>query len=434
MGGAAAAAAAVEDWAVPDPDGSAGEAEDALRRVCVAASAASLRWWAPMHMRPVGAAKDVRWLAFAPSALPCAAAAEWSQTGRSVAEWHLRDVDSAYQAAHLGTHRPLVGACIGDMDRWCTAADASTPAPAQWGAWLRHEAARLGRCMAQAWQAEQQAEISALVLYVLVPHAAAAAELALWLAMADAACVARAAFAEALGGGLAAAPALVVHPLPLDALADWFHGRRCTGAGAAAALSAHATAMAVYNRCPALCARPRAAVPPPSSSSAVVQPPTMAKNRTRTNGAAKNAAALGHKEAAAAAAAAAPGLFAHRAYIVSMPCTFPALGQQWPPGASTVAPATIAVSRACRRSDIVLEDDALDVVASSVPRGGGGGAPSGVARTTSAYPAPPLPPFPSLLAAPQTMPSPQQQQSSTVADTPSSRADEDVSSELDEVR
>ncbi|KAJ2325283.1 hypothetical protein GGI00_005084, partial [Coemansia sp. RSA 2681] len=276
MGVAAAAAAAAEDWAVPDPDGSAGEAEDALRRVCVATSAASLRWWAPMHMRPVGAAKDVRWLAFAPSALPCAAAAaEWSQTGRSVAEWHLRDVDSAYQAAHLGTHRPLVGACIGDMDRWCTAADASTPAPAQWGAWLRHEAARLGRCMAQAWQAEQQAEISALALYVLVPHAAAAAELALWLAMADAACVARAAFAETLGGGLAAAPALVVHPLPLDALADWFHGRRCTGAGAAAALSAHATAMAVYNRCPALCARPRAAVVVPPLSSAVVQPPTM---------------------------------------------------------------------------------------------------------------------------------------------------------------
>ncbi|KAJ1670770.1 hypothetical protein GGF38_001289, partial [Coemansia sp. RSA 25] len=275
MGVAAAAAAAAEDWAVPDPDGSAGEAEDALRRVCVATSAASLRWWAPMHMRPVGAAKDVRWLAFAPSPLPCAA--EWSQTGRSVAEWHLRDVDSAYQAAHLGTHRPLVGACIGDMDRWCTAADASAPAPAQWGAWLRHEAARLGRCMAHAWQAEQQQQqatetTAALVLYVLVPHAAA--ELALWLAMADAACVARAAFAEALGGGLAAAPALVVHPLPLDALADWFHGRRCAGAGAAAALSAHATAMAVYNRCPALCARPRAAVVPPPPS-AVVQPPTM---------------------------------------------------------------------------------------------------------------------------------------------------------------
>ncbi|KAJ2446176.1 hypothetical protein GGF42_005771, partial [Coemansia sp. RSA 2424] len=203
---AAGVAAAAEDWAIPDPDGSAGEAEDALRRVCVATSAVSLRWWAQMHMRPVGAAKDVRWLALVPSPLPCAA--EWSQIGRSVAEWHLRDVDSAYQAAHLGTHRPLLGASISDVDRWCTA-EASAPAPAQWGAWLRHEAARLGRCMAQAWQAEQQqaaeTTTAALVLYVLVPHAAA--ELALWLAMADAACVARAAFAETLGGGLAVAAA-----------------------------------------------------------------------------------------------------------------------------------------------------------------------------------------------------------------------------------
>ncbi|KAJ2339951.1 hypothetical protein GGH92_006485 [Coemansia sp. RSA 2673] len=86
--------------------------------------------------------------------------------------------------------------------------------------------------------------------------------------------------------------------------------------------------------------------------------------------------------------------FVHRAYIISMPCTFPETSQ-----GGVVAPATIAVSRACRRSDIVLEDDALPTAcdAGNVPRtqstmqllpttAGGG-----IART-SAYPAAPLRP------------------------------------------
>ncbi|KAJ2574974.1 hypothetical protein EV177_011026, partial [Coemansia sp. RSA 1804] len=96
-------------------------------------------------MRPIGASKDVRWVAFIPpllhasssrlagssdhqSPLPPTAShrdegveeeeeelteqtssdvREWCQRSSDVAQWYIGDVDSAYQAQHLGVHRPL---------------------------------------------------------------------------------------------------------------------------------------------------------------------------------------------------------------------------------------------------------------------------------------------------------------------------------------
>ncbi|KAJ2060358.1 hypothetical protein GGI17_003807 [Coemansia sp. S146] len=603
-----------EDW--PDPDSCSAEAEDSLRRVCIATNPVSLRWWSQMHMRPIGASKDVRWLAFVPPYFgpstssvagnmdvdgsedeASANVREWCQASRSVAEWYLGDVDSAYQAAHLGTHRPLGLHRVLDgtftqltednaLHLYSGPGRAPAPLPpSQWSARLRYEAERLGQCMAHGWyttsQLEQQKKSSGqqqlmaegtlprggsggrgdaasllalpattLVLYMMVPRSG---ELAMWLAMSEAACVARAAFADTLSslimrtshglpsslssstmvGGTGAGssrcvwPSLVVHPLALDSLADWYHGQR---PGSVVVPSAQETAMAIYNRCPELVQPPAAhlaassllaptsalgmgtglasAVPATmtsrialimqsgrgrwtreqetseflglaaSSESRHAHSPALINNNSGggrhnivgTNGISalrttsssaqvkKGGGGRGigergglvrrsgyyvygtvdHQTPIASAYYDITG-FVHRAYIVSMPCTFPETSQ-----GGVVAPATIAVSRACRRSDIVLEDDALPTAATcdagNVPRvqstmqflpttAGGS-----IART-SAYPAAPLRPS---LSAP-TIPAsatgePPHLQQKQFADTLTSRIEEDVSSELDEVR
>ncbi|KAJ2800221.1 hypothetical protein H4S07_005231, partial [Coemansia furcata] len=167
-----------DDW--PDPDSCTAEAEDSLRRVCIATTPVSLRWWSQMHMRPIGASKDVRWLAFVPpyfgpstSSMEAgdmdvdgvedelsASVREWCQTSQSIVEWYLGDVDSAYQAAHLGTHRPLGLHRVLDgtftqltednvLPLYSGPGRASAPVPpSQWSARLRYEAERLGQCMA----------------------------------------------------------------------------------------------------------------------------------------------------------------------------------------------------------------------------------------------------------------------------------------------
>ncbi|KAJ2698077.1 hypothetical protein H4218_003525 [Coemansia sp. IMI 209128] len=599
------AEATEEDW--PDPDSCSAEAEDSLRRVCIATSSASLRWWSQMHMRPIGASKDVRWLAFVPpyfGSTTLSAAAnhmdvdgsedevsadvrEWCQTSRNVAEWYLGDVDSAYQAAHLGTHRPLGLHRVLDgtftqltednaLNLTSATGRASPPSPpSQWSARLRYEAERLGQCMAHGWyttsQLEQQKRSSGqqqltvegmlprggscgrgdaasllplsattLVLYMMVPRSG---ELVMWLAMSEAACVARAAFADtlssliertshglpsslsssALGGGAGAGsarcmwPSLVVHPLALDSLAGWYHGQR---PGSAVVPPAQETAMAIYNRCPELVLPPAAHLAALSSSLlapasalsmgtglAAAAPATMASRialiiqsgRGRwareqetseflglaaspeprhapspaliNNGGRHNAVSTNGISAMRTASASAlakkggtgergRGLvrrsgyyvygsmdhqtpyyditgFVHRAYIISTPCTFPETSQ-----GGVIAPATIAVSRACRRSDIVLEDDALPTAsdAVNVPRTLATmqilPTPAGGPTTrASAYPAAPL--RASLSAS--TMPAsatgePPQLQPKQFADAPTSRVEEDVSSELDEVR
>ncbi|KAJ2489300.1 hypothetical protein IWW37_004087 [Coemansia sp. RSA 2050] len=599
-----------EDW--PDPDSCSAEAEDSLRRVCIATSPVSLRWWSQMHMRPIGASKDVRWLAFVPpysgpSTLSASASSmdvdgsegevsanvrEWCQTSRSVAEWYLSDVDSAYQAAHLGTHRPLGLHRVLDgtftqltednaLNLSSGAGRTSAPLPpSQWSARLRYEAERLGQCMAHGWyttsQLEQQKKstgqqhlavegmlprggscgrgdaasllplsTTTLVLYMMVPRSD---ELAMWLAMSEAACVARAAFADTLSSliertshglpsslssstlvGIGAGsvrctwPSLVVHPLALDGLADWYHGQR---PGSVVVPPAQKTAMAIYNRCPELVLPPAAhlaassSLPPGSALGmgtglASAAPATMASrialitqssrgrwareqetseflglaaspeprhahspalinnggrhNVLSTNGVSAMRATSGsalakkgggsggtgeqgrglvrrsgyyvygtidHQTPSASAYCDITG-FVHRAYIISMPCTFPETSQ-----GGVIAPATIAVSRACRRSDIVLEDDALPTASDAVnvprtqatmqihPTPAGGP----IART-SAYPAAPLRPS---LSAPTMLASatgePPQLQPKQFADGPTSRVEEDVSSELDEVR
>ncbi|KAJ2477397.1 hypothetical protein EV174_004633 [Coemansia sp. RSA 2320] len=189
------------------------EEEDALRRVCVAASPVALRWWAPLHMRPVGGAKRVRYALLLAPRTPAAGVYGF-----------LADVDSAFRAAHLGTHRALEAPPVPETE---------TDDDASWAAGLRRSAARAGRCLARAATADPRA---ALVLYVGVPRASSRA---LWLAMADAACAARAALAVALAPR--APPPLGVHALALDALAAQHGGRRAPSA------CALATAMAVYN-------------------------------------------------------------------------------------------------------------------------------------------------------------------------------------------
>ncbi|KAJ1721629.1 hypothetical protein LPJ53_003881, partial [Coemansia erecta] len=272
-----------EDW--PDPDSFTMEAEDALRRACIVTSPLSLRWWAQMHMRPIGASKDVRWCAFVP---PCtqlgaddAAIGEWCQAGSQVAEWYLEDVDSAYQSSHLGTHRPLGLQKVLD-GTFTELTDASVPTTAQapplssaWSTRLLSSADRLGSSMAYAWYTASQLEhqqqqqqrqkqsspqlmqtqqssqqqhpqplVSAttLVLYMMVPHSRT---LALWLAMAEASRVAVCAFETTLASLIARTakgvpssmtslngtvpwPSVLVHPLPLDLLSEEHCGRRLT--------------------------------------------------------------------------------------------------------------------------------------------------------------------------------------------------------------
>ncbi|KAJ2036161.1 hypothetical protein H4S03_003829 [Coemansia sp. S3946] len=604
-----------EDW--PDPDSCSVEAEDSLRRVCIATNPVSLRWWSQMHMRPIGASKDVRWLAFVPpyfgprtSSMAASTMdvdgsedealvnmREWCQTSRSVAEWYLGDVDSAYQAAHLGTHRPLGLHRVLDgtftqltednaLHLYSGTGRAPAPLPpSQWSARLRYEAERLGQCMAHGWyttsQFEQQKRSSGqqqlmvegmlprggsggrgdaasllalpattLVLYMMVPRSD---EPAMWLAMSEAACVARAAFADTLSSliirtshGLASSlssstmvggagagssrcvwPSLVVHPLALDGLADWYHGQR---PGSAVVPSAQETAMAIYNRCPELVQPPAAHLaatsllapnsalgmgtglassvpatmtsrialimqsgrerwkreqetseflglaassePRHAHSPALVNNVGGRHNIVGTNGisALRTTSSSAQAKKGGGGGGGGRGIgergglvrrsgyyvygtvdhqtpiassyyditgFVHRAYIISMPCTFPETSQ-----GGVVAPATIAVSRACRRSDIVLEDDALPTAcdAGNVPRtqstmhflpttAGGS-----IART-SAYPAAPLRPSLSIPTIPVSATGePPQLQQKQLADTLTGRIEEDVSSELDEVR
>ncbi|KAJ2798361.1 hypothetical protein H4R20_004853 [Coemansia guatemalensis] len=356
----------VEEW--PDPDGPAMEAEDALRRVCVATSPLALRWWTQMHMRPIGASKDVRWVTFVPpeSGSDGEPTREWSQLSSDAAEWYLRDVDSAYQAAHFGTHQPLeLRHALGSVPPPQSAEVGSHAPPVQWSARLRYDAELLGRSVAHAWHtvAEQSgasAAATTVVAYVLVPHAHSAAP---WVALADAAAAAVRAFERALRGMRSHGPwpALVIHPLPLDAL----RAARCGQRPVAAQLpSPRATAAAVYNRCPAFLAHAKLdpASDAPRSRELLVRRSGYFVRRGTTP------------------PLAVKPVFAHRAFIISMPCPFPA-------PSSAVAPATMALSAARCRSDVATDD------ATSKPP---------AVAPSSAYPAPSSP----AAALPAAQPSP----------------------------
>ncbi|KAJ2783133.1 hypothetical protein H4R18_001881 [Coemansia javaensis] len=217
---AADADSADDGAADPDAPARGPAAEDALRRPCVAAAPAALRWWAPLHMRPLGPAKNVRWAALPPPGADAAPAARF-----------LADVDSAYQAAHLGAHAALRLPPAADLMR----ADPKSAGP--WSARLASRARRVGRAMGRAWRADPDRGAHAAVLYVLVPHSS---DQRAWVALAAAAAAAARAFAAAAG---AAAAPLVAHPLPLDRLAAAHR--------APVAPSARETAMAVYARCAA---------------------------------------------------------------------------------------------------------------------------------------------------------------------------------------
>ncbi|KAJ2692112.1 hypothetical protein GGH99_001944, partial [Coemansia sp. RSA 1285] len=320
----------VEDW--PDPDGNMMEAEDALRRVCISTNPVSLRWWSQLQMRPIGASKDVRWVAFIPpllhassprlagssdqqSPLPPTAShrdegieeeeeelteqtssdvREWCQRSSDVAQWYIGDVDSAYQAQHLGVHRPLglqkvlEGTFTQLTESVLPTESRSSADSLEWSARLKHEAERLGYCMAHGWytssQLEQQKQsqdaaddtplpmassvssgatnplsATTLVLYMLVPHSSL---MVTWLAMSEASTIALRSFEKTLGSLIARTslgvpsstttvssqvpwPAVVVHPLPLDLMSLWYSGGRPR-----AVPSAQETAMSVYNRCP----------------------------------------------------------------------------------------------------------------------------------------------------------------------------------------
>ncbi|KAJ2372495.1 hypothetical protein IW150_004090, partial [Coemansia sp. RSA 2607] len=297
----------MEDW--PDPDSFTMEAEDALRRACIVTSPLSLRWWAQMHMRPIGASKDVRWCTFVP---PCTqlnaddiTVKEWCQVGSQVAEWYLEDVDSAYQASHLGTHQPLGLQKVLDgtftelTDVAMPSASQAAPLSSAWSTRLLSSAERFGSSVAHAWYTTSQLEqhrnqqrqkqlspqlmqtqqspqrqqsqplVSAttLVLYMWVPHSRT---LALWLSMAEASRIAVQAFETTLGSLIARTakgvpssttsisgtvpwPSVLVHPLPLDLLSEEHGGRRLTSSKVP---SPQETAITIYNRCPEFLASP----------------------------------------------------------------------------------------------------------------------------------------------------------------------------------
>ncbi|KAJ2316304.1 hypothetical protein IWW52_003714, partial [Coemansia sp. RSA 2704] len=288
------------DW--PDPDGFAAEPEDALRRVCITASAPALRWWSQLHMRPVGGSKDVRWAALAPS----------RELGR-----YLDDVDSAYQAAHLGAHRPLMLGPDGSSSEGLNSGGlqgfdrCALPA-------LRSAAQRLGRAAAHAWHAAsqlEQAQATSVVLYVAVPQAQSAAP---WLALAAAACAATRAFGDALARlgahGPVRWPTLTVHPLP----------------AAARRPSPLQTALAVYARCPAFL-------------------PQAQPQSTRTGPLVRRASYF-----VSTARAKCTPAFAHRAFAVSLPAAFPQPG-------CAVAGACLPPRRR-HAADAIPPDSALDEV------------------------------------------------------------------------
>ncbi|KAJ2770682.1 hypothetical protein IWQ56_002076, partial [Coemansia nantahalensis] len=400
---------AEDEW--PDPDACAPAAEDAQRRVCVATAATALRWWPQMQMRPIGASKDVRWVAFVPPApVPSDDNGDgddndWCRASAAVAEWYLADVDSAYQAAHLGTHRPL--GLQRPLDGVFTRQTRDTmPVPPHrphqpWSARLRYEAERLGRCTAHAWYTSSQqqykaaaeaAATPAVVLYMLVPHSTAG--LAPWAALGEAAVVATRAFEAALrsliarmsrgaGGHGVSWPAVVVHPLPLDQLADCHRGRRRPGM---AAPSPHETAMAVYNCTPKALVRPPAPAPLAAAPKAALAPSNggpghvaeflaaagstagSAVGRTSGGDGGRLERLSGYAVYGGGWAAAAVSSFAHRAFVVAAPCAFPVPG-------SAVAPAAVAASSWARRSVNVA-------AAADCAR------PSPAPRPPSAYPPP----------------------------------------------
>ncbi|KAJ2852369.1 hypothetical protein IWW36_000256 [Coemansia brasiliensis] len=385
-------AAEVEDW--PDPDCASMEAEDALRRVCMVTSPTALRWWTQLHMRPIGASKDVLWAMFVPPRF---------EAHCSAAEGYLADVDSAYQTAHFGTHRPLglqqQPNGIFTQHSECPAMPPSQPQThddnASWSARLRFEARRLGHCMAHAWytsaQLEQQRRLSAdseeapaavmgsttLVLYMLVPHAQA---LSLWLCIAEASCIALQSFEATLRSIIARTargvpsssssssatvdshvpwPALVVHPLPLDAM---YNGQRVESA-----FSPHATALAIFHRCPeplrnvptvAAAASPVVSQDGQQQSaetqefiSSVTGPASKGNKHLSSKGAdcrlARYSSFFVNSEMYKDGIGGAPG-FAHQAFVISMPTTYPLPG-------SAFAAATLSVSQARRRSDFPVE-------------------------------------------------------------------------------
>ncbi|KAJ2450158.1 hypothetical protein EV183_004472 [Coemansia sp. RSA 2336] len=379
--------AEVEDW--PDPDCASMEAEDALRRVCMVTNPTALRWWAQLHMRPIGASKDVLWTAFVPPQF---------EAHCSAAEGYLADVGSAYQTAHFGTHRPLglqrQPNGIFTQHSECSAMPPQPDSDASWSARLRFEARRMGRCMAHAWytstQLEQQRRASAdpeqapaagmasttLVLYMLVPHAQT---LALWLCIAEASCIALQSFETTLRSIIARTPrdvpfssssaadshvpwpALVVHPLPVDVL---YNGQR-----AESAFSPHTTAMAIFHRCPEpLRKAPAAAAAPvfPVQRQDKEQLPAELQEfiaHVTTESASRRTKLLSSKGPECRLArysgffvnsdtyrdsiGGVPG-FAHQAFVISMPTTYPLAG-------SAFVAAALPMSQARRRSDFPME-------------------------------------------------------------------------------
>ncbi|KAJ2718192.1 hypothetical protein H4S00_003892, partial [Coemansia sp. D1744] len=353
-----------EDW--PDPDCFTMESEDALRRVCIATAPSALRWWPQLHMRPVGASKDVRWVAFVPPPMPgtdgmqdvddrsedgsvahtpCAR----SHRTSTIIGQYLCDVDSAYQASHLGTHRPLVLPTARD-GVFCPQ---PSSANMSWTAHVRLEAQRLGREMAHAWFAASQLEptsddttspSSTVIVYMAILHPQA---LEPWLALAHAACTATHTFASTLSSlsartarGVPSSttvmrsrvvwPALVVHPLPVQHMPCAQH-----------------TALSVYNRCPEFLAH---------------TPSTSQLSGARSDWPASGREFLAHLRAPDVShdglvrhsSYFVPGsqyvasAFAHRAYIVSMPAVFPL-------AACAVVAAAMPISAARIRTDSAID-------------------------------------------------------------------------------
>ncbi|KAJ2120455.1 hypothetical protein IW147_005068 [Coemansia sp. RSA 720] len=353
-----------EDW--PDPDCFTMESEDALRRVCIATAPSALRWWPQLHMRPVGASKDVRWVAFVPPPMPCTDGMQdvddrsedgsvahtpcaRSQRTSTLIGQYLSDVDSAYQASHLGTHRPLVLPTARD--------GVFRPQPSSanmsWTAHVRLEAQRLGHAMAHAWYAASQLEPSSddstapsstVIVYmaILHPHA-----LEPWLALAHAACTATHTFASTLSSlsartarGVPSSttvvrshivwPALVVHPLPVQHMPCAQH-----------------TALSVYNRCPEFLAHT-----PSASMLSGARSDWPASGREFL--AHLRAPDVSHDELVRHSSYFVPGTqsvasaFAHRAFIVSMPAVFPL-------AACAVVAAAMPVSAARIRTDTAID-------------------------------------------------------------------------------
>ncbi|KAJ1942710.1 hypothetical protein GGF37_002990, partial [Kickxella alabastrina] len=406
---------AAREW--PDPDGLQ-EAEDALRRVCMVTSPISLRWWSALQMRPIGASKDIRWCAMLPP---------FTNDHAGAIDAYLASVDSAYQTCHLGTHRPLglhsraLSGILPPFSSSSVADSADSADSESWHAQLLYDAERLGTSMAHAWftTASHQDQIppkpavtaTCLVAYVLVPFAHQT--VAPWVALAEASCVLRSVFEASLGSLIARTasgvpssfspihasipwPSLLVHPLPLDLICDWFAGRK-TPVSAADEL-----AIAIYNRCLESLPAPPPLVHTPFAASAVptsLQPISVTGEigefiqacvkRTRRRPQATRSPggfALVQDQPIDSFSAAGTRAFAHRAFIVSSPCTFPSRGS------SSLAPATMSMAMAALRTDI--GDPTNDMSRAALPVAATASSVS-ASRIPSAYPAAPQPLIPS---------------------------------------